>query len=298
MPHVTAGFTRSGSLDLGSRGNGVIGGIAYVDPLQDVEGYVTTPRLSGTWSILDFSALSASSAARSGLHAAEMGHKSTRQEVALDARRKFYDVVKAIHLSRVSSQALRLSRDNERRVRALFDVGSVSRSDLLKAQVRTAQSELDSLQKHNAISVTRIILATAIGIAESQIGDVDTVLTAEPRAYDEAQVLAEAEAARPDLKSAKADWDAARASLRAANFLRLPYVSVTGSWTPQFAASRKTTFKESFTSVSNGVSVTVPAGYVNNSRTDIDRSYGGSIGLTWNIFTGFGTEGSIATNRA
>ena len=78
------------------------------------------------------------SSARSGMKAADLGHQATRADVRFETKRLFYSVVKFVHLSRVSSQALKLSRDDERRVRALFEVGSVSKSDLLKAQVRTA----------------------------------------------------------------------------------------------------------------------------------------------------------------
>ncbi|TMQ50871.1 MAG: TolC family protein [Candidatus Eisenbacteria bacterium] len=262
---------------------------------EDFESYSSTPVISGSWTFLDLSALSAWSSARSGLHSAELAFKSTRQGVALDARRKFYDVVKSIHLSRVSSQALRLSRDNERRVKALFDVGSVSRSDLLKAQVRTAQSELDSLGKHNGISVARITLATALGIVERTMGEVDTVLTAEAQAYDEAQILSEAEAARPDLKSAKADWNAARASLRAANYLRLPALFARGSWTLRGPTSTSTT---TFDEAGFYFGLPVQAGDKLSTRGDADRAYTGEIGLTWNLFSGFATEGSIASSRA
>src|SRR6185436_14779911 len=193
---------------------------------------------------------------------------------------------------------LRLARDDERRVRALFNVGSVSRSDLLKAQVRTAQSELDSLAKHNAISVTRITLATSIGIAEREMGEVDTVLVASPQAYDEGQILTEAVTARPDIQSAKAEWDAARASLRASNFLRLPYLSVSGSATYRPVSKSKTTLFEKIDQTTGAIIQVYDPPLESSSRSDVDRLYSGQIGFTWNIFTGFGNEASIASSRA
>lgn len=284
LPRVSADYVRSGSLDTRSRGVRVFG-VPIPVPAQDAEQYSTTPTLSGSWSVLNLSSLSGWSSARNGLRAAELGRKATRQEVALDARRKFYEVVKSFHLARVSSQALRLSRDDERRVRALFNVGSVSRSDVLKAQVRTAQSELDSLGRHNGINITRITLATALGIEESTLGEVDTVLTAETRAYDEAQILAEAESSRPDLKASKAEWDAARASLRSANFARLPYLWVSGSADLNPKSSSKTTILGQPPQVSSG-------------QFEQDASYRGQIGLTWNLFTGMANEAAIAGSRA
>jgi len=298
LPQVQITGSRSASVREQLRGTQSFSGLIFPTARQDFTGYTNSPTVSGSWNFLDLTALSNYSSARSSLHAAELAHKSTRQEIALDIRRKFYDVVKAFHLARVSGQALRLARDDERRVRALFNVGSVSRSDLLKAQVRTAQSELDSLAKHNAISVTRITLATSIGIAEREMGEVDTVLVASPQAYDEGQILTEAVKARPDIQSAKAEWDAARASLRASNFLRLPYLSVSGSATYRPVSKSKTTLFEKIDQTTGAIIQVYDPPLESSSRSDVDRLYSGQIGFTWNIFTGFGNEASIASSRA
>jgi outer membrane protein TolC len=291
LPRITADFSRSVSAQTQRRGTQAFSGVIFPTDRQDFEQYTNSPTLSGSWTFLDLSALSGYQAARGGLRAAEQAHKATRQEVALDTRQKYYEVVKAIHLSRVSTDALRLSRDDERRVRALFNVGSVSRSDLLKARVRTAQSELDSILKHNASSVSRIVLATTLGIEEPAMGELDTTLTAEPRALDEAQVLAEAEQARPDLIAAKLEWDAAKASVRAANFLRLPSLYMSGSATFRPVSRSKTTLYDT-----SGVEVLPPVEF--NTRSDVDAVYNAQIGLTWNLFTGFSTEGQIASSKA
>src|SRR5438552_5378154 len=178
LPQVQLLATRNASIREQLRGTQSFSGILFTTDRQDFTGYTNSPTLSGTWNFLDLTSLENLSSARSGLNAANLSQKATRQVVALDARQKFYQVVKAIHLSQVSSEALHLARDNERRLRALFDVGSVARSDLLVARVQTAQGELDSLAKHNAILVTRITLATAMGIEEGRLGEVDTTLTA------------------------------------------------------------------------------------------------------------------------
>ena len=284
LPRASASYSRSGSLSLNQSGTQFFGGTPFNIPPQDQERYSTTPSISGSWSVLNLSALSNWSSARNGLKAAQLSHKATRQEVALDARGKYYEVVKSIHLARVSSDALRLARDDERRVRALFTVGSVSRSDLLKAQVRTAQAELDSIAKHNAINVNRITLATAIGVPEERMGEVDTLLTASPQTYDEGQILAEAEKGRPDLMAAQSELRAAKASLRAANFSRLPYVTVTGSMDLSASSSSKTT--------------QLSPRQVNSGRFEEDRSYGGTVGLTWDLLNGLRNEAGIASSRA
>jgi outer membrane protein len=298
LPQVQVSGTRSSSVREQLRGTQSFSGLIFPTGRQDFRSYSNTPQISGSWNFLDLSAISNYQSARNGLHAAQLAHKSTRQQLALDTRRQFYECVKAFHLSRVSSQALRLARDDERRVRALFNVGSVSRSDLLKAQVRTAQSELDSIAKHNAITVTRINLATLIGVPERQMGEVDTVLTAQAQTYDEASILAEAEKARPDIQSARAELAAANASLRASNFLRMPYLSVSGSATYRPVSKSTTKLFEQVDPNTGQIVQVLDPPLSSTTRSDVDRLYSGQIGVTWNVFTGFSNEGAIASSRA
>ena len=176
-----------------------------------------------------------------GLKAAKLQQTSTRNDVALAVRRQFYTVVEAIHLARVNTQALRLARDDERRVRALFEVGSVSRSDLLRAQVRTASSQLDSITARVDVVNQRIGLAEILAMPEGQLGEVDTALTAESREFDEGAVLEEAAKRRPDIQAAEAELRSAKAGLTAARLARLPYVTVSGSASFDTKASVSTT---------------------------------------------------------
>src|SRR5262249_54253044 len=156
----------------------VAGNVVPILP-NDSHNTSTIPSLSGSWLGLRFSAWSNYSAAQGSLTAANHSRDAARSEAALQARRGFYEVVKAVKLEGVSAGSLKLARDDERRVRALFEVGSVSRSDLLKAQVRTSQSELDSIVANHTVTARRNDLAILIGVRESDLGDVDTVLTAD-----------------------------------------------------------------------------------------------------------------------
>jgi len=148
-----------------------------VSPKTDQQTYSTSPSISGSWNILDLSALSSVSSARTGVRASRLTERSTRQQAAFDTRNQFYAVVRSIRLAEVSASALRLAHDNQRRVRALFEVGSVSRSDLLKAQVATAQAEFDSINTAQTVVSQRNLLASIVGVPEAQLGSIDTTLT-------------------------------------------------------------------------------------------------------------------------
>jgi outer membrane protein TolC len=289
LPSISAGLTRSGSLSTHNTGSQLFGAFAIPSDPYDSESYSTTPQISGRWNVLDLSGLSSLSSARQGLKAAQFRRTASRQDIALSARRQFYEVVMAVRLADVSVRALQLSRSDERRVRALFEVGSVSRSDLLKAQVRTAQSQLDSLTAIDNITVQRITLGNLLGVAERDLGDVDTALSVQTQSYDPAAVLAEAAKNRPDLKAAELEFKSASSGLRAANLARLPYITFSGS-------AAYNPFRTSRSSVdSAGLGTNIQTTSV---RNESDRQLSGSVAINWDIFSGMSTESRIASAQA
>jgi len=288
LPSVSLSASRSGTREEGATStrpffiNGAV--VNSTSPESDGESYSTDPSINGSWQVLNLASLTGVTAARTGVSAAKDRMQAARNDVSYETRQKYYDVVRAVLTAEVNAKALGLARDEERRVRALFEVGSVSRSDLLQAQVRTAQSELDSLISRNSVLSKRIALADQLGLAESEMARVDTTLTATVQTYDTAQVIEEATANRPDLSAAHAEYRAATASLRAANFRRLPYLSLSGSATFNPKSSSVTTYSDTALSLS--------------SSSESDRRYSGTIAINWNIFDGLATDAAIASARA
>lgn len=285
LPHLSADASRSGSFTREASGTQAFGKIVFPSQSFDNESYNGSYGLGGSWSLLDLSAWTSLSSARQGMRAAQFGQRATRADVVLATRQQFYEVVKAVHLAGVSTNALKLARDDERRVRALFEVGSVSKSDLLKAQVATSQSELDSLLSDHGVIAQRILLARQIGVSEGQLGEVDTTLTATHESYDAQQVFAEAKAQRPDLRSAEASVRSAELGLRSAHWSRLPSLSATGSYTPKSVRSSK------FYDLAIRDTATV-------SSSEADKSVSATLQVNMNIFDGFLTDSRVASARA
>jgi outer membrane protein len=284
LPSVSASLTRSGSQIRNQRGTTVVGGqmtVPTTTPEYDV--FATTPEVSGAWSVLNLSSLANVASARAGLQGARWQRLATRSSVALQARQQFYEVVKAIKLVDVNDRALQLSRDNERRVRVLFEVGSVSRSDLLKAQVQTAQSQLDSIAAVQTLLEQRNGLASFLGVEESRLGEVDTLLSVTPMDYDEAVVLREAEENRPDLKAALAALRSARSGMLSARLSWLPYVTLAGSATYDPFSATKTFDND---------------GIPTSAHSEYDRRLSGQVAVNWDFFDGLTKSASNAGARA
>lgn len=283
IPSLALSLSRTDSRTENSTGADYIGGVVIPRPLTDTRFNSTTPSVSASWGILDLSSWAGLSSARQGLRAARLSRDATRADVALATRRQFYAVVQAIKLADVSAGALRLARDDERRVRAMFEVGSVSKSDLLKAQVRTAQSEFDQISAQHAVTVQRDGLASQMGIRGSELGEVDTLLVATEQPYDEAALLAEAARNRPDLIAAEAELKSSRASLNAARMARLPYVTASGQMT--FNSKSKSTL--------------IPeAGQTSEFNSESDRQLSAQLALRWDVFNLGSIDSRIASARA
>ena len=292
LPHVTASVARSNSVIDGTRSPGRVGSsISPYDLVTDSETHGTTPGVSGTWSLVNLSNLEGLSAAKTTLKAANHQLASNRNDIAYRTRQQFYEVVKAIHLAHVSGSALELARDDERRVRALFEVGSVARTDLLKAEVRTAQAQLDSLTADHQITVQRDLLAAQIGVAEPQMGEIDTVLTSQLRDYDEAQVVNEALQKRPDIMAADAELAASHASKWSARLARFPYLSVSGSYDWDLTA------RSTYTVEPPGFFPFYNAG-VTGTDSKTDKQMALQVALNWDIVDGLSSDSRNAAATA
>ena len=292
LPRVSLGYTRDGSWTNDSKGTELFAGMALASNVIEAESYMTTPSLSAQWAILDPSALFGLGAARTGLKSAEWRRRATRNDVALEARRAFYEVVKAARLVGVSTNALQLARDNEKRVRVLFEVGSVSKSDLLRAQVSTSQAELDSIISVQTLLVQRDGLASFVGIEESKLGAVDTSLAVTVRVYDEAAVLREAEQERPDLQAALLAVKSAKSSLSSARSNYLPSLTLWGSR----AFDTKSNYSSRGESQDLVTRLMEPYDRAGSRTTNSQMS--ARVSLTWDLFDGLATSGQIARARA
>lgn len=288
LPSVSASLVRTQSKTLKQPGTELVpeldqngnptGNIRLVPVLNDITSNGTTPQITGSLPLLNLSSWAGVRSASHGLQAARQTRLAARSDVALSTRRQFYEVVKDIKLATVAAGALQLARDDERRVRALFEVGSVSKSDLLKAQVATAQSELDELSARNLVLTQRIALAELIGVKEDQLGEVDTLLAMTHRDFDEASLVAEANRNRPDVRAADLELSSARSAHVAARMARLPYVTIGGSMS--FSP------RSDFTQV-NSIRTTSASG-------SSDRILSARVALQWDFFSGLAQDSRIA----
>lgn len=153
---------------------------------------------------------------------ARYGREAAAQDLAFSVRQQFYTVLMAKDLLTVQQEALQLAQDQERRINSMFELGSVARVDVLKAQVQVSNAEVDLIRQQNAVDIETSRLATLLGLSPDRrleiAGNLDE---AEYAAVDSAAVANEA-LVRPDLRQAEESLRGANDLYKAALLSRVP----------------------------------------------------------------------------
>lgn len=205
----------------------ISGSVGYGDDLSvshDTEtssdGY--TGRVGLTQTIFDGSTFAGISGSGHELSAVEHSFEATRRAIVLDAKRRYYGLLKTRQLRDVQKESLELTREQLRKTQSLFDLGSASKSDLLKAQVQVGQAELGLISAEKSAESARAELCYVLGI--DILTDIEPVDPVEGEGEEEILTfdLAEALARRPDVMAKEEKVLAARRSLLSAKAARWP----------------------------------------------------------------------------
>lgn len=189
-------------------------------PDTETESYGASVGLSQT--LLSGSTFAGIAGAHRSRTAQELSFVSTQRDVVFQVKQGYYGLLKSEKLRDVQAEAMELAQEQLRKTESLFDLGSASRSDLLKAQVQVGQSELSLISADKAAETARASLCYLLGIDVTS--DLEAVDPPEDRA--EADVsdfdVGEAIARRPDVRAWEQYVVAARRSLLASKAGRWP----------------------------------------------------------------------------
>ncbi len=240
-----------------------------------------------TQPLVDLSAIRRISEARATERAAGRTWDESRLGVAFDVTRRFFELVKAERTLQVLEKAARRSGELVERADALFTAGRAQKIDTFNARVNLGNDRIQVEQGRTRLVQARADLALALG----QPGDQQIEVVA-PAAVDGPDrpsgeppplevLMARARERRPSLAAAKAQVEAAEASLSAARFGYWPTLSAQ-------AAYQRTGGAPVDSASADGV-FSNPA-----------RAYNASVGLvlSWNLFAGRSTEAGVARAEA
>lgn len=169
--------------------------------------------------------------------AAKAGAEVFREEVerikdliVLNVKENYFNQLLASRLVVVSAQALERAELNLKSARGFFDVGTRPKSDVTRAEVDVANARVDLIRAQNAVTLTRVSLNQAMGIAVDAPTRVVDILRYSPLTLDRGALVAEALARRPEYRQARARVEAGEARVRQTFRDFFPELFGVGSW--------------------------------------------------------------------
>ncbi|MFH1688953.1 MAG: TolC family protein [Candidatus Eisenbacteria bacterium] len=261
LPHVSAGLSQSGRTDV-------------------VEGEDSTSEsfggsLSLSQTLLDGASFARIAGAHRGRTATELSLEDKRRRTVFETKQGYYGLLRAVQLRGVQEEAVELGREQLRKTQSLFDLGSASKSDLLKAQVQVGEAELALIAAEKSAATARAGLAFILGIDVTT--EIEAVDTPEDRREEEVTSydMETAISSRPDIRAWEESVVASRRSLLASKAARWPDLGLSVSYSRGAA-----TFEE--------------------FRDDMSDDYSRSVSLSMSvpIFNGLSTKASIDNSRS
>ena len=217
LPRVSVGVAKSHGLSAVSKG-------------ADVTYESARANLSLSQTLLDGSAFARIAGSSSSRTAAEFSLESTDRDVVFQTKEAYYGLLRLVQLRDVQAEAVELAREQLRKTQSLFDLGSASKSDLLKAQVQVGEAELGLIAGEKSAKLARAGLALVLGIDVTT--DIEAVDPSGSLAEEEILDfdLEEAISYRPDIRAWDQSLVAARYSLLASRAGYLPDLGLSVSY--------------------------------------------------------------------
>jgi outer membrane protein len=152
-----------------------------------------------------------------------------KNNIAELVKEQYFTLLLAKRLVTVNDAALDRADVNLKSAKGFFDVGTQPKSFVTRAEVDVANGRVNVIRANNAVSLARVALNTAMGIAVSTPTEVRDVLAYRQFPTDRETLLSEALQNRPEYKQFKSLVDKNEALVRQA--FRNFFPDITGSGT-------------------------------------------------------------------
>jgi outer membrane protein TolC len=172
--------------------------------------------LNASQTMFSWEAVQSIAEARAQVAAARHSSRATEHDITYDVKFQFYNLVKAQKLLEVSEKSHERSQGQLERAESLFELGSVARSDVLRARVDLAQAQLDLITARNMVELEKTRLAKVMGLSADVVIEVEADLTIEDEEVVSEELYREALRQRPEILAASERVKAAKAGLNSA----------------------------------------------------------------------------------
>jgi len=185
----------------------------------------------------------------------------TQQNVVLDVKLKYYNVLKNEQLLQVAEETLETSNEELNRIEAMEKIGSASRAEVYQQKVRMGENKLNVLNARNAVITAKTELNHTLGIDVTkpvELASIPSEIDKNIIEYDFDQLAQEALQNRLDYKAYDNLLTSSKAGVQIQQSAYYPRVSFFGNyswWDVQFPQTKRDI--DAFDSYSFGVSLSV-----------------------------------------
>jgi outer membrane protein len=207
---------------------------------------------------------------------ANLDVQRTRNDVVLQVKQAFYDVLRAQELVRVAEESLRNAEVRRKLAQAAVDAGVSPKLDVMRAEAAVAAAEQAVITARNALQLAKSAFNNVLGRRVDEPVELLPVEEQVPESADFNQYLQEALAKRPEMIQANLGISLAEKQITAAKRDQLPTVVVRGQWDFNLKTSTFQPRESSFTTIA-AVQFKIwdsgqTQGRVEQARADVDKA--------------------------
>lgn len=267
---ATSLYTRSGPAGIGYDASGL--------PIPSQNGHANSysTRLNASQSLVNLSDWAGFKGSINDYQAASASYRQSLASLSYRVKEAYYGLIKLRKGLEVAQASVEQGREQVAKARVMHQLGSISRSDLLKFEISLAQNRVALLESRRALTAGQQALRALINVEgdfeiDDKLAFPDT--SAPPLSRD--SLLAAAKRENPGYQAARECHRAARDQLWSARLAKLPSLGASYS----YGYSDSAQFKD------------------RDSWNEND-AWSFSLSLNWNIFDGTATEAQIRIARA
>jgi outer membrane protein len=170
------------------------------------------------------------------IKSAELGLESTKDDVILNVQIAYYNYALTQHIVRINEERVKQSYKHLDRAKGFFEVGKLPESDVSKAELEVANSELDLVDARGKARLAKVTLNSAMGITEISDDPSDyimaTAVVYKPFSANLKESINQALRTRREIEASEMRIGAWRSALSAAKSQYRPIISATAGVGP------------------------------------------------------------------
>ncbi len=249
-----------------------------IDPPEPVDeqdlGTSKSLNVSARISVFDLSNWFGYFSSRAARNAARLDVINSEQDLIYSVKLSYYAYLAAVRGVEVQESAVARSEEQLKLIQSRYELGSASRSDVLKQKVLYGNDLLALLRARNAVVTSKAALAYTIGLDPNTETDFSADYSVREFEGTVDEAVAYGLGHEPGLLAARSNVSAASRGVKESYARYLPSVSASYSFTKFNGAQAYPTVFD----------------YSSNTRR-----WGFSV--YWNIFDGFSREGYVTSNK-